>query len=193
MTQVLLTGNSMKPFFGAGDILAVAGVRTEELRIGNVVMFQSPEMKEPIVHRIVDRDSRDGRELFVTRGDNNPGRKERVSPEWVMGRVIGKVRHGRLVTISRPAELLCLRLSVWYRRLRLLCYRPGRALVSLLYPMLPVRVLSVGQVRKLAVCWGKVVAEKKTEVTESSLWVHPVFRGTPVADRIADAQQPRES
>lgn len=191
MNRVLLTGKSMKPFFRAGDILAVEAAQVEKLKIGNVIVFQSPKMKEAVVHRIIGRKSPDGRTFFVTRGDNNPRLRERVFPEWVRGRVIGSFRDNRLVTTSRPVELLCLPLSAWYRRLRLLSRRPCQKMISLLYPFLPVRVLSLGRgpsgERKLAVFLGKVVAEKQTTANGRTFWVHPVFRGTDIAARLAAA------
>ena len=104
MNRVLLTGKSMKPFFRAGDILAVEAAQVEKLKIGNVIVFQSPKMKEAVVHRIIGRKSPDGRTFFVTRGDNNPRLRERVFPEWVRGRVIGSFRDNRLVTTSRPVD-----------------------------------------------------------------------------------------
>ena len=194
MNRVLLTGKSMKPFFRPGDILAVETAQVEKLKVGNVIVFQSPKMKEPMVHRIIGRKAPDGRTFFVTRGDNNPRLKERVFPEWVMGRVIGKFRSNRLVTISRPEELLSLPLSAWYRKVRLLSLRPCRKLVSLLYPLLPLRVLSLGRgknsERRMAVFLGNVVAEKKMTVEGGTLWVHPLFRETAIADRIGASETP---
>ena len=194
MNRVLLTGNSMKPFFLPGDILAVAETPVEELRVGNVVVFQAPKARERIVHRIVDRQSRDGRSFLVTRGDNNPHLKERVLPEWVLGRVIGKLQNNRLSTISRAEELLCLCFSPWYRKLRLLSHRPCQKVISILYPLLPVRFVSLGQGESkktsLAVFLGRVVAKKKPTAEGDSPWVHPLFRGTPIAHRMDDSNRP---
>ena len=65
---VSVFSNSMVPTFYEGDMLIVVGVDTGNLKVGDVVVFESNVKNHPIIHRIVEiRD--DG---IVTKGDNNP-------------------------------------------------------------------------------------------------------------------------
>ena len=87
-------GPSMNPTFRLGDSLMV--IPCKALRVGDVVVFQSLEGMQYIVHRVVALDSRG----VITRGDNNNTIDKRIlRPEEITGQVVAYRRGWRTVRI----------------------------------------------------------------------------------------------
>lgn len=63
---VAVFSNSMVPTFYRGDMILVFGEKN--VKVGDVVVFDSPDKKYPIIHRVYE--IKDGG--IVTKGDNNP-------------------------------------------------------------------------------------------------------------------------
>ncbi len=68
MPVVAVESNSMKPTFQKGDILVLQGVSSEELEVGDIIVFSSTNQDVPIVHRIVEINPDN---TFQTKGDAN--------------------------------------------------------------------------------------------------------------------------
>lgn len=60
-------GNSMHRVFRSGDILVNDPADFEDLSVGDVILFFSPEKKKNVVHRIIAKASG----VITTMGDNN--------------------------------------------------------------------------------------------------------------------------
>lgn len=88
LKQVNYIGPSMNPKFKAGDRLQAISYNQEEIRVGDVVVFISPEDGSKVVHRVISIDS-DG---IKTRGDNC----DQPDP-WVLrsDQILGRVVSGR--------------------------------------------------------------------------------------------------
>jgi signal peptidase I len=71
---------SLKNGFKKGDVLLIKGVKPDDLKIGDVIVYDIDGQTIPIVHRIVDVN-----ENFVTKGDHNPG----IDP-WGIKKIRGK-------------------------------------------------------------------------------------------------------
>ena len=99
---------SMEPAIAAGDLAVVAPVRAEELRVGDVITYRTPQRPDVIVtHRLVDiQHDDDGRLSFHTKGDANQSIDQvAVDQGSVLGRVAYAVpKIGYLVDFSRRAE-----------------------------------------------------------------------------------------
>jgi len=54
--------------FNKGDIIIIYGQDTKNLKIGDVIVFQSTARIEPIIHRIIQIENGE----FTTKGDHNP-------------------------------------------------------------------------------------------------------------------------
>jgi signal peptidase I len=67
---VAVFSDSMVPTFYKGDMIIVVGV--EDVKVGDIVVFDSPDKRYPIIHR-VDQIKDGG---IVSRGDNNPATDE---------------------------------------------------------------------------------------------------------------------
>jgi len=86
---VAVFSDSMVPTFFRGDMMLVYGEKN--LKVGDVVVFDSPDRKYPIIHRI--HEIRDGG--IITKGDNNPstdeGRWGAIPLEKVYGKIFLKI------------------------------------------------------------------------------------------------------
>jgi len=89
MPIVAVESNSMVPTFYKGDILVLQGAPSNELEIGDIIVF-SPQGANtgstPIVHRII-KTNPDG--TFQTKGDANPGQlyfEKHIEPSQIHGR-----------------------------------------------------------------------------------------------------------
>jgi signal peptidase I len=68
-------GRSMEPTIREGDILVFRGVSTEDVKVGDVLLFQVPDemvglLPERITHRVVEIRKEAGVTYFRTKGDN---------------------------------------------------------------------------------------------------------------------------
>ena len=88
MPVVAVESNSMVPTFYRGDILILQGVPSEELKVGDIIVFSPSERQTPVVHRIIAVNP-DG--SFQTKGDNNPGQlpfEKNIHPQQIHGKII---------------------------------------------------------------------------------------------------------
>ncbi len=60
---------SFKNGFNKGDIMVLKGIKPENIRIGNVIVY-STGGKDPIIHRVVKKWDNEGVYSFQTKGDN---------------------------------------------------------------------------------------------------------------------------
>ncbi len=57
--------------FNKGEIIVLKGIHPEEIKIGDVIVFQSYSRQEPIIHRVVNKWQEDEEYYFTTKGDHN--------------------------------------------------------------------------------------------------------------------------
>jgi len=75
----------MNPILKSGDRLQIASYGLEEIRVGDVVVFISPEDNSKVVHRVASLNSNG----IKTRGDNCDQPDDWVlSPNCILGRVV---------------------------------------------------------------------------------------------------------
>jgi len=83
-------GRSMEPTIREGDILVFRGVSTEDVKVGDVLLFQVPDemvglLPERITHRVVEVREEAGVTYFRTKGDNAPLDTFEVPADKVVG------------------------------------------------------------------------------------------------------------
>jgi signal peptidase I len=84
-------GGSMHPVFRTGDLVEVVPTPSGKLRPGDCVVYRKAHLQPYIIHRVVSV-----RPSIRTRGDARPFVDvDPVSPEWIIGRVVSRVRFGR--------------------------------------------------------------------------------------------------
>jgi signal peptidase I len=95
--NVVVSG-SMEPVFYRGDIVIIEKtnffglneIKPNDLKVGDIVIYQATWFPEPVIHRIIQIGrTPDGKEYFITKGDNNPVPDPVVVyPEQVIAKVI---------------------------------------------------------------------------------------------------------
>ncbi len=57
--------------FGKGDILLLVKADPNQLKVGDIIAFNSGNSGTPVIHRIVEINEENGQRVFSTMGDNN--------------------------------------------------------------------------------------------------------------------------
>lgn len=81
---------NLKRGFAKGDILFVVGVKPEKVKIGNVIIFNA-NYTNPIIHRVVQINQKDGKYIFSTLGDNNNGQldlEKQINQDQIIGKAV---------------------------------------------------------------------------------------------------------
>lgn len=97
---VIISG-SMRPVMDVGDIAIVAKVNLKHLKEGDVIQYHQVEGRIPVLHRIIKTHVIQGKQVFITKGDdNNSPDSLPVYPEQVVGKVVFVVPKAGWVTIA---------------------------------------------------------------------------------------------
>ncbi len=106
--------SSIHPF--RGDILLVKKVPIESIDLGDVIIFDTPSISDPVVHRVVAKWFQDGMYSFRTNGDNNHNPDGWVvSGDNIHGVVVMRIPHVGwflLVVQTTVGRLIILLLAV---------------------------------------------------------------------------------
>ncbi len=97
-------GGSMSPCIKKGDLLVVRPIGFKEVRIGEIVAYLRNESHSVLTtHRVVQQ-GKDGHQRYlITKGDRNVYRDlPLVSPQDVLGKVVGIERKGQLISLKTP-------------------------------------------------------------------------------------------
>jgi signal peptidase len=109
---VAVESNSMIPTFQRGDILILQGTPSEDLKIGDIIVFSPEGHDTPIVHRIIKLNE-DG--TFQTKGDANARQlsfETRIQPEQIYGKEVLIVPYLGWIKISFSEFILPNMISV---------------------------------------------------------------------------------
>jgi signal peptidase I len=124
-------GPSMNPLFKDLDIAYYIPYNEQQMRTGDIVVFQIPGGQKKVIHRIISVDP----EGIRTRGDNNPKIDSWIlSPDNIIGRVTHIMRGKKMHSISSrlPARLLRYRAAalLWTKSLMIFLTRPPYRWIS---------------------------------------------------------------
>ncbi len=87
----LVGSGSMSPTLNTGDVVVVAKVPANAIRVGDIIEYRRDEHTN-IIHRVVDTENPGTSASFVTKGDANAARDESpVLAENVIGKVVFSV------------------------------------------------------------------------------------------------------
>ncbi len=96
-------GESMSPCIKKGDLLVVKPIALEEAGIGEIVAFRREASHSILTtHRVVRKGSDGGRPYLMTKGDRNLYRDFPLSPQDVLGKVVGIERKGQIISLETP-------------------------------------------------------------------------------------------
>jgi hypothetical protein len=88
-------GLSMWPCFQDNDLLEIAPISMEEVRVGDCLVYRGADSQQ-VVHRVIDK-----QENLTTRGDAMAHADEHpVLPHQIIGRVVSRHRLGRKIPVA---------------------------------------------------------------------------------------------
>jgi len=103
----LAVGESMSPCIKKGDLLVVKPIALEEAGIGEIVAFRKDESHRILTtHRVVARGKDRGQRYLITQGDSNVYRDFPLSPQDVLGQVVGIKRKDQVISLESPFHRL---------------------------------------------------------------------------------------
>ncbi|MEM4326296.1 MAG: signal peptidase I [Candidatus Pacearchaeota archaeon] len=76
-----------------GDILFVIKANPQKLKKGDIIIFEANK-ENPIIHRIVKIEERDGKKIFSTLGDNNNGQlffEKEIDEKIILGKTAFRI------------------------------------------------------------------------------------------------------
>lgn len=79
--------------FNKGDIMVLHGMKAENIKKGQVIVFSTAIREEPIIHRVVDINM-DSPVTFATKGDHNAQNYEferSISESQILGRAVFRI------------------------------------------------------------------------------------------------------
>jgi signal peptidase I len=89
---VAVASGSMSPALNVGDLVIVEGVPANEIKVGDIIVFDSPPLTYSTIHRVVQIQNHSQNKIFfVTKGDANADVDAPVSEDLVHGRVVYRV------------------------------------------------------------------------------------------------------
>ena len=93
-----ISSSSMEPTYYVGDLVIIAGVKGDEINIGDVIVFKPSNYGKLILHRVIAKKYEDGKFYFLTKGDNprtNPYTDAEawgwISEDNIKGKLVGRI------------------------------------------------------------------------------------------------------
>ncbi len=85
----LVPSGSMVPVINPGDVVIVAPVQTDAIKVGEIIEYRNVKENINIVHRVIEITGNASNMFFITKGDANDSPDPApVSPQTVIGREI---------------------------------------------------------------------------------------------------------
>lgn len=84
---------SFKNGFNTGDLIVLIGRKPEKLKIGDVIVFNS-NRPDPIIHRIIKKETVNGKYVFTTKGDHNSNIGDvdvNITEDELIGRAVFRI------------------------------------------------------------------------------------------------------
>ena len=66
--------------FNMGDIMFLKGIEPKDIKVGDVIVYETSLHSNPIIHRVVNFDEEGN---YITKGDNNKKEDNPVSPKQI--------------------------------------------------------------------------------------------------------------
>ena len=93
-------GMSMYPALKNGDMVCVKQVNLFNINVGDIIIHSTLLSKE-IIHRVIKKITQDGKQILITKGDNNISLGERVYPKDVLYKVLFVEKGGRRIELNK--------------------------------------------------------------------------------------------
>ena len=73
-----------------GDVLFIVGTSPQNIKVGDIIVFNIPGQSVPVIHRVVNITFSNGTYFFSTMGDNNAGQQLPLEKKINQGQIVGK-------------------------------------------------------------------------------------------------------
>jgi signal peptidase I len=100
-----LRGESMAPFLHSGSRLLVSRVTVCHIASGDLLVYEAEGRL--ICHRVLCRRTREGRHVFLTKGDGWRTNESWIRADQVLGRVTRVERNEGMLPLDTPIRRLC--------------------------------------------------------------------------------------
>lgn len=96
----VIVSGSMEPTIKKGDAIFVKNVAEEEIKINDIISFQTAvPTKTNVTHRVIEIMEEDGVKKYTTKGDNNNTEdKEKITYQQIEGKYQFKINQFGIVT-----------------------------------------------------------------------------------------------
>ena len=85
--SLFTVGHSMYPLISSNSWVTIIEPDIHQLRLGDLIVFQNPNGKGIIGHRIIGVNKKQGSRIFLTKGDNGRWGDE-IEANYVIGKII---------------------------------------------------------------------------------------------------------
>jgi len=78
--------------FNTGDLMILKSKK--DLELGDIIVFQPPQEREPVIHRIIEITEQNGNNYYTTKGDHNCGSsqaEDNLPESAIIGEAVGRV------------------------------------------------------------------------------------------------------
>ena len=104
------TGFSMWPFLRAGEKLLIKKTPTENLKVGDIIIYRADS--QLVCHRLIKKIKQRERYLLYVRGDSSVSWPEPITEEMFLGKAMGIIKNGKIITLNQMKGQLINRLIV---------------------------------------------------------------------------------
>ena len=105
-------GLSMRPSIRGGEWIVVRRAGAEEIRMGDVVIYQSGPVF--VAHRVIRKRQQDDRICFTVKGDAHLAAEGEIAAEEIVARVVAMKKADKMIDLNHPRWRLTNRLIALY-------------------------------------------------------------------------------
>ncbi|MBM3199947.1 signal peptidase I [Candidatus Woesearchaeota archaeon] len=78
--------------FDQGDIMVLLGSKPQNVKLGQVIVYESHPDYPPIIHRVISKSEDESKVYFETKGDNNIiADREKIAQERFLGKAVLRI------------------------------------------------------------------------------------------------------
>ena len=129
-------GESMLPTLKPGQTITLEHVPFSRVQVGDILVFRGPAHN--VVHRLIETVEKDGKLLYITKGDNNLTADPPASSDKIIGRISSV--DGKKMSELESLEQRALRVEASKKQERL-----GRRMMKGIMPLYRIKVALIGR------------------------------------------------
>lgn len=109
----VIYSGSMNPEIEIGDIVIIKETKTDEIKKGDIIEYIDSDLKVPIIHRVIEKNTEGQNPVFITKGDaNNAADENPVLEQQIVGKKIFKIPKIGWIPITIKQTILNIKKNV---------------------------------------------------------------------------------